>query len=158
MPHRVTHSGLFPILQRSNSPRNLGFEGEEKHSGKRSVRLTFDGNADLDFRDVCKSVAVRGATLYKLSGSTPTRALTTDQGVLFELRSGTPGAPPLTTIEAHGTPPWARRETTRASEKDSHEGETCLRRPSDQENDKIQGAAWMDDAAQTTRAKSSVKP
>lgn len=136
----------------------IGFDREEKHSGKRSVRLTFDGNSDIDFRDVCESVPVRGATLYQLSGWIQTRALTTDQGVRFELRSGTPGAPPVTTIEVHGTQPWTRMEATWESEKDQ-DVEICLRRlPSDQENNKIQGAAWVDDVALTPAAQSSVKP
>jgi len=120
------------------------------------VRLTLDGHADLDVRDVCESVA---ATPYRLWGWMQTRALTTDAGVPFERRSGTPGAPPLTTLVARGTPPWTRGEAAKDSRKDSPKGEICQGRlPSDPENDEIQGAAWMDDAARTPRAKSSVNP
>jgi tetratricopeptide (TPR) repeat protein len=137
----------------------IGFDSQEKHSGKRSLRVSFDGNSDIDFRDVCQTVPVEGATSYELSGWMQTKVLTTDEGVRLELRPRTPGAAPVTTSDVHGTQPWTRVATTWEAAKDSQEVEICLRRDaSDQEDNKIRGTVWVDDAALTPVAKSSANP
>jgi tetratricopeptide (TPR) repeat protein len=132
----------------------IGFDYQEKHSGKRSVRVSFDGSSDINFRDVCQWVLVEAATSYELSGWMKTKALTTDQGVRLELRPETPGAAPVATSDVHGTEPWTHVGTMWEGTKDSQDVEICLRRDaSDQEENKIQGTAWVDDVVLTPVAK-----
>ena len=122
----------------------ISFDGREKHSGQRSLRISFDGNSDISFRDVCEAVPVAGGTAYELSAWMQTKELTTDKGVLLELRARDNTA--VTTEQAHGTEPWKRFAVTWEGAKEDQEVDVCLRRdPSEQEINKISGTVWLDD-------------
>jgi tetratricopeptide (TPR) repeat protein len=126
----------------------ISFDGREKHSGQRSLRVSFDGNSDVNFRDVCQAVPVQGGTAYELSAWMQTKALTTDKGVRVELRGAADAM--VTTEQAHGTEPWTRFAVVWEGAKENREVEVCLRRdPSDQEVNKISGTVWVDDVALT---------
>ena len=128
----------------------ISFDSKEKHSGQRSLRVSFDGNSDISFRDVCQTVPVQGGTAYELSAWMQTRALTTDKGVRIELREAADVM--VTTEQAHGTEPWNRFAVVWEGTKENREVEVCLRRdPSDQEVNKISGTVWVDDVALTPR-------
>jgi tetratricopeptide (TPR) repeat protein len=136
----------------------IGFDPQEKHSGKRSLRVSFGGNSDIDFRDVCQTVPMEGGTSYELSGWMQSKELTTDRGVRLELRPGSPGSTAVNTAEIHGTQSWTRFEAVWEGAKDSQETEVCLRREaSDQEDNKIRGTVWLDDVALTPTRKNSPK-
>jgi len=126
----------------------ISFDGKEKHSGQRSLRVSFDGSSDINFRDVCQTVPVQGGTAYELSAWMQTKALTTDKGVRVELRGAADAM--VTTEPAHGTEPWNRFVVVWEGAKENREVEVCLRRdPSDQEVNKISGTVWVDDLALT---------
>ena len=63
-----------------------GFDGQEKHSGKRSLRVSFDGSSDVAFYDVCQTVPADGGTAYELSAWMKSKDLTTDQGIRIDRR------------------------------------------------------------------------
>jgi len=136
----------------------IDFDTQEEYSGKRSLRVSFDGSADVAFYDVCQTVPAEAGTAYELSGWMKSKDLTTDQGVRIELRPGIPGLTGAITTDVRGTQPWTRFAAVWPGAKENQETQICLRRDaSDQEDNKIRGTAWVDDVALTPIPKSGVK-
>jgi tetratricopeptide (TPR) repeat protein len=134
----------------------ISFDSREKHSGQRSLRVSFDGNSDISFRDVCQTMPLQRGTRYEVSGWMQTKALTTDKGVSIELRGAADAT--ATTEQAHGTQPWTRFTALWEGAEENQEVEVCLKRePSDQEVNKISGTVWLDDVAVTPVGKTGVK-
>jgi hypothetical protein len=127
----------------------IGFDTQEKHSGNRSLRLIFDGKSNVNFAGVCHYVPVQPSTAYRFSAWVKTRALTTDQGIRFQLHSlGTQDTSTAFTSELHATAPWTRIALPWTSGKDVRGLQVCLVRfPSEEAQGKIQGTAWVDDVA-----------
>jgi len=138
----------------------VGIEAQEKHSGNRSLRLTFDGKSNVNFAGVCHYVPVQPSAAYRFSAWVKTRTLTTDQGIRFQLRSlGTQDTSVAATPEVHGTGPWTRIEMPWSSGKDVQELQVCLVRfPSGEPENKIQGTAWVDDVALVPEPSEHPKP
>src|SRR6266481_6145996 len=65
----------------------ISVDSRQKHSGKYSLRLTFDGRHNVNFAGVCNNAEVRPETNYRLSAWVRTQALTTDQGVRLLVKS-----------------------------------------------------------------------
>jgi tetratricopeptide (TPR) repeat protein len=142
----------------NGSRAQIGFDSQEKHSGKRSMRLSFDGSSDVAMRDVCQTVPAEGGTTYELSGWMQPKAVTTDQGVRIEVRPGTAESTVASTADARGTAGWTRYSAMWEGVKTPQEVEVCLRRDaSDQEDNRIRGTVWVDDVALTPNEKSSAK-
>jgi Tfp pilus assembly protein PilF len=127
----------------------INIDTREKHTGNRSVRLAFDGSSNIYFKDVCHLVPVRSSTSYRFSAWVKTKALTTDQGIRFVLHAlGTQDSSTAATTEVHGTQPWTFIELPWSSGKDAQQLQVCLARTrSEQDDNKIQGIAWVDDVA-----------
>jgi Tetratricopeptide repeat len=125
----------------------LTLDTKEKHSGSRSLRLTFNGLRNVTFNDVCQFVPVQPSTSYLFSAWVLTRSLSTDQGVRFSLRSiGDPNNSVAWTEDVEGTQPWTKIELPWISGKDVHELQLCVSRlPSAKFDSKIRGSAWIDD-------------
>ena len=133
----------------------------EKHSGKQSLRLTFDGKHNVNFLDVCQYVAVEPSTAYRFSAWVLARSITSDQGIRFYLNPIPPSAnsPPVSTSDIRGTQPWTKIELPWTSAKDTRELQICLQRnASDSSDSRIQGAAWIDDVALTPEPPEPSKP
>jgi tetratricopeptide (TPR) repeat protein len=145
----------FATISRS---AQIGFDTQEEHSGKRSLRLSFDGSSDVAFYDVCQTVPAEAGTTYELSAWMKSKELTTDQGVRIGLRPEIPGVNGAITADVRGTQPWTRFATVWQGAKENQEVQICLRRDaSDQEDNKIRGTAWVDDVALTPIPKSGAK-
>jgi hypothetical protein len=125
----------------------LTLDSKEKHSGNRSLRLTFNGLTNITFNNVCQYVPVQPSTSYVFSAWVLTRSLSTDQGVRFGLRSiGDPNNSIAWTEDMEGTQPWTKVELPWTSGKDIHELQLCVSRlPSAKFDSKIRGSAWIDD-------------
>lgn len=121
----------------------------EKHSGNRSLRLTFNGLSNVNFNDVCQYVAVEPSASYRFSAWVMTRSLSTDQGVRFGLRSiGDSSSSVAWTEDVEGTQPWTKVELPWTSGSDVRELQICVSRlPSAKFDSKIRGSAWIDDVA-----------
>jgi hypothetical protein len=143
---------------RTSRSAQIGFDTQERYSGKRSLRVSFDGSSDVAFYDVCQTVPVEAGTAYELSAWMKSKDLTTDQGVRIELRPGIPGQTGAITADVRGTQPWTRFAAVWPGAKENQETQICLRRDaSDQEDNKIRGTAWVDDVALTPIPKSGAK-
>ena len=127
----------------------ITLDTKEKHSGNRSLRLTFNGLRNVNFSGVCQYVAVQPSTVYRFSAWVRTRDISTDQGVRFGLRSFSESGNPIAwTEDAKGTLPWTRVELPWTSGRDVQELQLCVSRlPSAKFDSKIGGTAWIDDVA-----------
>jgi hypothetical protein len=143
----VAGGGFSWLLSEGIRGVQIGFDTQERHSGNRSLRLIFDGTSDANFAGVCHNVPVQPSTAYRFSAWVKARALTTDQGIRFQLRPlGTANTSSALTSEVHGTAPWTRIDLPWTSGKDGRQLQVCLVRFLSQEvQDKIQGTAWVDD-------------
>jgi hypothetical protein len=152
----ITGQGYAWRIANSARAAHISFDTEEKHSGKRSLRVSFDGSADVWFHDVCQVVPINGGTAYRLSGWMLTKGLTTDEGLRLDL-SG-PGVH-VKSDSVRGTRSWTPVETILEGTAANSEVTVCLaREPSAQEDNKIWGMVFVDDVALTAIAKSGAKP
>jgi len=136
----------------------IGLQSQEKHSGSRALRVTFDGRSNLSFHDVCHLVPVDPATSYRFSAWVRTRDLSTDQGVHFILGAVAGGAP-LITKDALGSEDWNQFIADWTSPAGAREAMVCLARlQSDQPDNKIRGTLWVDDVALVPVASESAIP
>ncbi len=151
------YSWLFPEVSRNVQ---IGIDAQEKHSGNHSLRLTFDGKSIVTSTEICHYVPVLPSTAYTFSAWLKTSAVTTDQGLRFQLRSlGILDTSVAVTPELHGTEPWTRIEIPWSSGKDVQEMQVCLVRfLSDQLENKIKGSTWVDDVALVPVAVEHSKP
>jgi tetratricopeptide (TPR) repeat protein len=153
----VGYSWLIPENSRTVQ---ISFDAQEKHSGNYSLRLTFDGKSVVSSTDICHYVPVQPLTPYRFSAWVKTEAITTDQGIRFQLRSlGTPDVSVAETPELHGSQPWTHIELPWSSGTDVREVQVCLVRSlSDQLENKIKGTTWVDDVALVPEAAGLPKP
>jgi tetratricopeptide (TPR) repeat protein len=154
----VTGQAYAWRFAKTSRSAQIGFDAQEKYSGKRSLRVSFDGSSDVAFYDVCQAVPAEAGTAYELSAWMKSKDLTTDQGVHIELRPRIPGNTGAVTADIRGTQPWTRFATIWSAAKENQEVQICLSRdPSDQEDNKIRGTAWVDNVALTPIPKTGVK-
>jgi Flp pilus assembly protein TadD len=127
----------------------ITLDRKEKHSGNRSLRLTFNGLRNVNLTDVCQYVAVQPSTSYRFSAWVQTRDVSTDQGVRFGLQSLGESANPIAwTDDVKGTQPWTQVELPWTSGNDVRALHLCAARlPSAKFDSKIRGSAWIDDVA-----------
>jgi hypothetical protein len=125
----------------------ITLDTKEKHSGNRSLRLTFNGLSNVNFNDVCQYVPVQPSTSYRFSAWVLTHSLSTDQGVRFGLHSISDSVDSTAwTDDIRGTQPWTKSELPWTSGKDVRELQLCVSRlPSAKFDSKIGGSAWIDD-------------
>ena len=90
---------------------DVGFDEGTFHSGGRSLRIMFDGTANLAFRNIDQYVAVQPNTRYRLRAYVQTENLTTESGIMFQVYDGAPNGVGVKQSEAlTGTHMWTPRE------------------------------------------------
>jgi tetratricopeptide (TPR) repeat protein len=137
-----------------------GIDAHEKHSGKYSLRVSFDGKLDVNFQDVCQLVPVQPSTAYQFSAWVQTRELTTDEGIRFRLNAFSPaGVSSVFTEDVRGTVPWKKIEILWQSGNGVNAMQICLKRnPSAAADNRIQGTAWIDDVALLPASAENAQP
>jgi len=145
----VSGSGFAWTFPEEAQGVQFSIDHREKHSGKQSLRLLFNGRYNLHLLGPCIQVPVQPSTDYDFSAWVRTRSITTEQGIRFELRPlGTQDTSTATTNDVRGIQPWTRVEAPWSSGKNVEEIQVCVERlPSQEVDDKIQGIAWVDDVA-----------
>jgi len=127
----------------------LDWDEEIVHSGRRSLRITFDGSANLDFQQIWQYVSVKPNTAYRFSVYFQTQQLTTDSGIHFEIHDVAPsnGIPP-STPNVVGTSPWALDEIQFTTGPRTHLIRVLLRRlRSNMLSNRVRGTVWVDDVS-----------
>jgi tetratricopeptide (TPR) repeat protein len=127
----------------------MTWDEQISHTGRRSLRVDFNGRANVDFHNLRQYVVVQPATRYRFKASFRSEQLTTDSGMHFEIRDvSRPGNPPLRTPDVLGTQAWTQEALEIETGPDTRILELTLRRaPSEKLANKIQGTAWIDDVA-----------
>jgi len=145
----VKDGGFSWLISQGFRNAQFGIDTQEKHSGNRSLRLIFDGKSNVYFSGICHYVPVKPSTAYLFSAWVKTRALTSDQGIRFQLHAlGTRDTSSAVTSEVHGSAAWTLIELPWSSARDVRELQVCIvRLPSQEAENKIQGTAWVDDVA-----------
>lgn len=125
----------------------LDLVGDITHSGKQSARVTFDGNANLDFSSLRQYVPVSPSTRYRFSAYMRTYQISTDSGPGFVIRTcGNPVRPLAQTVAITGTQAWTELQAEFTTGAHTQCVEIVLRRvPSQMFENKISGTAWVDD-------------
>jgi tetratricopeptide (TPR) repeat protein len=128
----------------------IWYDKKVKHSGTRSLRITFDGTKNVHFEGVCQRAVVEPETTYEFSAWLRTDGLTTDRGVFFRLTTAENQENQLNiTPETTGTTPWTKISLTWEAPKLTHLLEICVvRNPSSNVDEhRIVGTAWVDDVS-----------
>jgi hypothetical protein len=128
----------------------VDYDESVKRSGKRALRIRFDGQKNVFFQNVCERVVVEPGTFYELSAWFKTNELTTDRGVFFRLT--TPeiqGSSWSVTPAFTGTTPWRRVSLTWEAPRHVHLMEICVvRLPSSNPDEyRVSGTAWVDNVS-----------
>jgi hypothetical protein len=119
------------------------------HSGMRSMRITFDGSANLNFSQLTEYVAVEPKKHYHFSAYLRTQGITTDSGVRFAIDDVRhPSEVHVLTANLVGSHPWALVEADIATGADTDLLALSLRRlPSQKFDNKLAGNVWVDDVS-----------
>lgn len=119
------------------------------HSGKQSMRVTFDGGSNLDFAQLLQFVPVKSKEQYRFNAYLRTQDITTDSGVRFLIyASNSPSEAQILTPSLVGTNPWTPVETDVSTGPNTNLLVIALRRvPSQKFDNKLKGTAWIDDVS-----------
>jgi tetratricopeptide (TPR) repeat protein len=148
----------------SFAPPSIGvqvaLDAKEKHSGRQSLQLGFDGKHNVNFADVCHLAVVQPSRMYRFSAWVRTQALTTEQGIRFRLDWLEDGRSAfIETPETHGTQPWTKVELPWTATAGVQQVRVCVsRNPSDVYGSRIHGTAWVDDVALVRESPAGARP
>ncbi|HET9399516.1 MAG TPA: tetratricopeptide repeat protein [Candidatus Acidoferrales bacterium] len=118
------------------------------HSGRRSLRINFDGTQNLDYRGVGQRIPVKPVTRYEFSGWLKTAAISTDSGVRFAIEPDSRTMPAITLENLTGDHDWTNEHIEFTTNADTHFLILVVRRfPSRKFENEISGAAWVDDVS-----------
>lgn len=135
------------------------FDREIKHSGDRSLRITFSGQENLDFNHLVQFIPVDPLMTYGFSAYLRTEGITTNSGPRFFVSDSRNGAIWQMTPQLTGTQPWTRLELSFATASNTHLVTIALRRvPSEKLDNKLAGTVWVDDVALTVLPRQQKRP
>jgi tetratricopeptide (TPR) repeat protein len=136
---------------RVHSPEGVRVDFDETffRSPPRSLRLRFDGTANVDLRHVWQLVPVEPNRWYRFSGYLRTEGVSTDSGVRFWITDAqNRGALDVMTNNVVGTQPWALEEATFQTGPQTRLVRIEVRRPQSRKLDnRLRGAVWVDAVA-----------
>ena len=144
--HRPTGGG-FDWREQPVPGVSYALDRAVAHSGIQSMRITFDGSANLNFSQLAQYVAVEPKKSYLFTAYIRTQGITTDSGVGFAIDDlGQPSKAHVLTANLLGTHPWTRVEAEIATGPNSDLLAVSLRRiPSQKFDNKLRGTVWVDD-------------
>ena len=140
-------NGGFDWREVNLSGAQFNLDETVAHSGSRSLRIDFDGSANLQFEHLFQYVVVDPATHYHFSAYLQTEGISTDRGIRFEIMdSRQPAQTRVDTTELTGTNPWTRVEADVVTGPSTHILKITLQRvPSWKFDNKLRGTVWVDD-------------
>lgn len=133
---------------RVHSPEGVRVDFDETffRSPPRSLRLRFDGTANVSFRHVWQIVPVEPNRWYRFSGYLRADGVSTDSGVRFWITDPqNQGALDVMTNNVVGTQPWALEEATFQTGPQTRLVRLELRRAQSRKLDnRLRGTVWVD--------------
>jgi hypothetical protein len=141
--------GGFGWRKRDSVGASTEFDSEIRHAGARSLRITFDGTANLDLDYPQQFVPVEPGRRYRFAAYVRTEGITTNSGVRFQIRDPRqPSDVNILTPNLTGTQPWALEEDDVVTGPQTRLLVIALRRlPSQKFDNKIQGTVWVDEVS-----------
>jgi tetratricopeptide (TPR) repeat protein len=141
--------GGFGWTERDVQGVDFGIDTEEKHSGNRSARLTFDGTQNLSYGDLYQLVLVSPRTRYRFRGFLRTDQISTNSGIRFEIVDAKNDRDlHVVTPNETGTEAWTLEELDFTTGPRTQLIQIrVIRRPSERLDNKISGTVWIDDVA-----------
>lgn len=141
--------GGFDWREQESADTSFLFDTEVAHSGRRSLRISFNGKSNLDFREVFQYVAVEPGRRYRFQAFIRSSAISTDSGIRFLLADPRQvGVVPVFTDAIAGTQQWTRLETEFVAGPQTRLLSVILRRtPSLRLDNKLSGIVWLDDVS-----------
>ena len=127
------------------------FDGRTVHSGRRSLRITFDGSANVNFQSIYEYAPVAPRRRYRFLAYVRTARISTDSGIRFEIFDPRhPKEVQELTPSVVGTNAWTPVRADVETGPDTQLLEVLLRRaPSAKFDNKLRGVAWIDDVSLT---------
>ena len=142
-------NGGFGWQQTKAEGVDFDFDADEKHSGARSARLTFDGTKNLQYENLFQYALVSPNARYHFEGYLRTDQISTESGIRFEIVNvDEERALSVLTPNITGTSPWTLEQADFTT--GSHAQRILLRvvrMPSERLDNKIRGTVWIDDVA-----------
>lgn len=127
-----------------------GYDTDILHSGRRSLRIKFDGSQNFNFEKVTQSIPVQPNTRYHFEGFIRTSDLTSDNGIRFAIAF--PGSTQVSIFLDNlvGTNSWEAQRVDFTTAADVHTMIILLSRAPSRKFDKLlSGTAWVDDVSLT---------
>ena len=128
---------------------DFDFDTDDKHSGSRSARLTFDGSKNLAYQDLFQYILVSPFTRYRFQGFLHTDQISTESGMRFEILDPKDQQQlDVLTPNETGTLPWTLEQMDFTTGPHTHLIVIRLaRRLSERLDNKLRGTVWIDDVS-----------
>jgi tetratricopeptide (TPR) repeat protein len=125
---------------------NYDYDSSNPHSGKRALKLAFDGEQNPGFETVYQHVMVRPNTRYHFEAYIRTAGMTTESGVHFLISPEGTTQPKIILDNVSGDHAWEKQSADFTTGPDVHRLILELYRiKSVRFDNKLSGAAWVDD-------------
>jgi tetratricopeptide (TPR) repeat protein len=139
-------NGGFAWRYRPAAGANINLDEEVVHSGRRSLRVVFDGTANVDFEHIWQFVPVQPNTRYRFASYLRTQEITTDKGMRFQIAGS--GISNQFTPSVVGTQPWTFDDVEFTTGPETRLLRISLRRETSTKfGNKIRGTVWVDDVS-----------
>jgi tetratricopeptide (TPR) repeat protein len=135
------------------------YDSTNAHSGKRALRLTFDGEQNSEIQSVSQTVLVQPNTRYHFEGYLRTNGVTTESGLRFFIAFAGTAQPALILENFTGNHSWEKVSADFTTAADEYSLVVELYRPkSVRFTNNIAGTAWVDDVSIVPTGSSSPNP
>ena len=142
-------NGAFDWREDSIPSVAFSFDSEVVHAGRRALRATFDGSANLDFQNLLQFTAVEPRHRYHFGAYFRLEGISTDSGIRFAIYDPLrPATPQILTPDLVGSHPWSLVEADVVTGPETQLLVIALRRiPSWKFDNKMRGTVWVDDVS-----------
>jgi len=142
-------NGGFDWREDPISGASFRLDDNVAHTGRRSLQITFDGSANLDFQNLQQLCPVEPGRRYHFAAYARLDKISTDSGIRFAIYDTFhPATLQILTADLIGSRPWFLVEADLLTGPETHLLTISLRRlPSWKFDNKLRGTVWVDDVS-----------
>jgi hypothetical protein len=142
-------NGAFDWREDPVSGAAFSSDSSVVHAGRRAIRVTFDGSANVDFKNLWQFSPVEPSHRYHFAAYLRSEGISTDNGIRFVIYDAFhPAALQVLSPNLVGTHPWSLVEADLVTGPETHLLTIALRRiPSWKFDNKLRGTVWVDDVS-----------
>jgi len=142
-------NGAFDWREDPVSGAAFSSDSDVVHTGRRALRITFDGGANLDFQNLWQFSPVEPRHRYRFAAYLRLEGISTDSGIRFAIYDAFhPAALQILSPDLVGSHPWSLVEADLVTGPETHLLTIALRRvPSWKFDNKLRGTVWVDDVS-----------